>query len=230
MFIYSTNNSDPWQCLILDFRCAWVNSDLIKLKILCVLMDTKKLCTPLFKLNRTGEVLFISVTSRRIFFIGLVYPTNHLIMCFLENDLHNSIWKHRNEWSSNTLVVWSLCSYKSVASLASVPLFVLCLQLQTFNNDILWERHWHSLSNDTVFSAKINSDKEIEACLVEMLCATQSQRCTQLTESKPVDSSADSPSQNPKSPRTRRAPKNIAHITWYTQGAKRRRSKQNLQE
>lgn len=95
LFIYKTNNYDPWQCFILDIRCAWVNSDLIKLKILCVLMDTKKVCTPLVvKLHRTGEVLFISVTSR-IFFIGLVYPANHLIMCFLENDLHNSIWKQK---------------------------------------------------------------------------------------------------------------------------------------
>lgn len=82
-------------------------------------------------------------------------------------------------------------SCRSVATPASVPLFLFCLELQSLNNDTLRESNWQSPSNDTVFSANTNSDKEMRVCLFEMLCVAQtrgvhtlqnpSQRIPQLT-------------------------------------------------
>ena len=174
LFIHSTSNSEPGKCSILGMTCAWVNSDLLNLKTMHAMMDTKVFL--LLNRYRTRTLLFIPVIWRWIILTGWVHPANHSIMRFFKDDLHNSIWKHRNEWSANKLIVSPGFSCRNIAAFASVLLFWFCLKLQPLNNDILWASGWHGLCLDTVLAAKINSDEEIKVCLFEMLWVAQSQR------------------------------------------------------
>lgn len=72
-----------------------------------------------------------------------------------------------------------------------------------------WESHWQGPSNDTVFPAKTNSDKERKVCLFEMLRVAQSQRCAYVTESKANGFLSWL--------HITKSPHNISHITWYSQ-------------
>lgn len=168
----STSNSVPGKCSILEMKCGWVNSDLINLKTMCAVMDTK--IFSLLNCCRTRALLFRLVVWRWIILTGWVHPANHSIMYFLKDNLYNSVWKRKNEWSANRLIVSSGFSCRTIAAFSSVPLFLFGLEFQPLNDYILWASGWHGLHSDTVLSAKINSDKEIKVCLFEMLRVAQS--------------------------------------------------------
>lgn len=174
-FVYSTSNSVPGKRPILKMKCGWVSSDSINLKIMCAVMDTK--IFSLLHCCGTRALLFGPVVWRWIILTGWVHPANHSIMYFLKDSLYNSVWKCKNEWSANRLILSSGFSCRTIAAFSSVPLFLFGLEFQPLNDDILWASGWHGLHNDTVLSAKINSDKEIKVCLFETRRVAQSQRC-----------------------------------------------------
>lgn len=142
-FVYSTSNSEPGKCSILEMKCAWVNSDLINLQTVYAVMDTK--IFSLLNCCRTRALLFRPVVWRWIILTGWVHPANHSITYFLKDSLYNSVWKCRNEWSAHRLIISSGSSCRSIAAFSSGPLFLFSLALQPLNEDILWASGWHGL-------------------------------------------------------------------------------------
>lgn len=153
---------NPGKHSALDIRRAWLNSGRINLKTLCVRLETKEVCTLVVQLLQNRAVLFISVISTWIILTAWVHQDNHSIMCFLNGDLHSSIWAHRYEGSSNKLIIWSVFSCRSIATPASVPLFLFCLKLRSLNNDRLREslagpKQWHSVPRQNKFRQRKES-------------------------------------------------------------------------